>query len=79
MIDQNEIIIKIKDVLKSLRYYVVNDGGDVEYVDFKDGILTLKITGACATCPFQDDTFDHGIKIVLLNEIPELKDVIFKI
>ena len=66
---------KIETVLNRLRPYLLNDGGDIEYVDYKDGICYLKFLGHCATCSLMDVTLNEGIKDALINEIPEIVDV----
>ena len=70
-------IQKIKDLLQVLKIYINDDGGDVEFIEYKNKILTLKIVGKCVGCPFQYDTFDSGIKMAILQEIKEVKDVKF--
>lgn len=66
---------KIENVLNKLRPYLMNDGGDIEYIDFKDGICYLKFLGHCANCSLMMVTLNDGIKEALINEIPEIIDV----
>ena len=68
---------KINDLLETLKIYINADGGDVEFISFKDGVVTLKITGKCVGCPFVDNTFDEGVKFALMQEIKEIKGVKF--
>ena len=72
----NETISKIKELLDSLRPYLNMDGGDVEYVDYKDNIVYVKLTGACAACMFSDDTIKNGLYETIKAEIPEVEGVI---
>ena len=74
---KNNTMQKIQDLLQTLKIYINADGGDVEFVKYKNNILTLKIIGKCATCPFQSHTFDEGLKYALMQEIKEIKDVKF--
>lgn len=74
---KGKAIQKIKDLLQILKIYINSDGGDVEFVEYKNKILTLKIIGKCVGCPFQYNTFDEGIKVAFLQEIKEIKDVVF--
>jgi len=74
---KNGTIQKIKDLLQILKIYINADGGDVEFVEYKNKILTLKIIGKCVGCPFRYNTFDEGIKVAFLQEIKEIKDVVF--
>ena len=66
---------KIEEVLDRLRPYLLNDGGDIEFVDYKDGICYLRFLGHCATCSLMNVTLNDGIKEALVNEIPEIVDV----
>ncbi len=66
---------KIETVLERLRPYLLNDGGDIEFVDYKDGICYLRFLGHCATCSLMNVTLNDGIKEALINEIPEIVDV----
>ena len=66
---------KILKVLDRVRPYLINDGGDIEFVDFKDGVCYLKFLGHCANCSLMMMTLDDGIKDALINEIPEIIDV----
>lgn len=66
---------KIENVLNRLRPYLINDGGDIEYIDFKDGVCYLKFLGHCANCSLMMVTLNDGIKEALINEIPEIIDV----
>lgn len=67
---------KIKELLDSIRPYLNNDGGDVEYVKFEDGIVYLKMRGACSDCALIDNTLYDGIEAMLVEEIPEVFGVI---
>ena len=66
---------KIIEVLDRVRPYLMNDGGDIEYVDYKDGVCYLRFLGHCANCSLMMVTLNDGIKDALINEIPEIIDV----
>ena len=66
---------KIIEVLDRVRPYLMNDGGDIEYVDYKDGVCYLIFLGHCANCSLMMVTLNDGIKDALINEIPEIIDV----
>jgi len=70
---------KIKEVIDDLRSYIVDDGGDMEFVSFdkKTKKLIIKVKGACVGCQFFSDTFDDNIKQVILIKLPFVKDVEF--
>ena len=67
---------KIKEILDNLKPYLNMDGGDVEFIKYEDGVVYIKLSGACLNCEFQDYTIYDGIEEVLKNEIPEVKKVI---
>ncbi|ACV62331.1 nitrogen-fixing NifU domain protein [Desulfofarcimen acetoxidans DSM 771] len=67
---------KVKEVLGKVRPYLQRDGGDVELVDITaDGIVRVKLKGACSGCPGALITLKQGIERVLKQEIPEVKGV----
>ena len=66
---------KIKEVLEKVRPYINNDGGDVEFVKFEDGICYVKLKGTCAGCMFADLTIKNTIEEILISEIPEVISV----
>ena len=65
---------KIIKVLDDLRPYLISDGGDVEFVKFENGIVYVKMIGACSQCEFIDFTIKDSIESVLINEISEVKE-----
>ena len=68
---------KVQEVLDKIRPSIQSDGGDVELVDVgDDGIIKVKLTGACNGCPMATLTLKAGIERVLKEEIPEVKEVV---
>jgi len=67
---------KVEAVLAQIRPALQSDGGDVELIDVNEGIVRLKLRGACAGCPMATMTLRHGIERVLKEQIPEIKEVI---
>ncbi len=67
---------KVEAVLSQVRPTLVADGGNVELVDVSEGVVKLKLTGACASCPMSTMTLRHGIERVLKEKVPEVKEVI---
>lgn len=67
---------KVQATLDKIRPALVADGGDVELVDVKDGIVKVKLTGHCAGCPMSQMTLRNGIERLLKQEIPEVKQVV---
>jgi Fe-S cluster biogenesis protein NfuA len=67
---------KIIEIIDSLRPYLINDGGNIEFVKFEDGIVYIKMLGACADCGMMDFTLKDGIEFAIKEEIPEVKGVV---
>lgn len=67
---------QIIDILEVIRPYINGDGGDVEFVKFEEGICYVHLTGACQGCMAADITLNEGIKDLLVENIPEVIDVI---
>ena len=66
---------KIKSTIEKMRPFLINDGGDLEYIIYEDNIVYIKLKGACQGCPMMDITIKEGIEQLLVNEIPEIKEV----
>ena len=66
---------QIKNVIHKLRPYLQRDGRDIEYVDFKDGIVYVRMLGACAGCTMIDDTLKDGVEQILMEEVPGVLEV----
>jgi Fe-S cluster biogenesis protein NfuA len=66
---------KVENALKKIRPMLQADGGDVELVDVVDGIVTVRLTGACSGCPMSQMTLKNGIERLLKQEIPEVVSV----
>lgn len=73
---QDEVINKIKDILDTLRPYLNMDGGDVEFVEYKDKIVYVRLTGACQACMFSDETIKNGLYETIKADVPEIEGVI---
>lgn len=67
---------KVEEVLNKIRPSLVADGGNVELVDVVDGIVKVKLVGACAGCPMSQMTLKMGIEKLLKKEIPEVQEVV---
>ncbi len=74
---EQEIIDEINEVIDSIRFYISQDGGDLEFVSFdsKTGIVTIKILGACVGCAMIDVTYTSGVQEILVSEIKEVTGV----
>jgi Fe-S cluster biogenesis protein NfuA len=67
---------KVEEVLEKIRPVLVRDGGNVELVNVDDGVVEVKLTGACAGCAMSTMTLKMGIEKILKQEIPEVKEVV---
>jgi Fe-S cluster biogenesis protein NfuA len=67
---------KIEAILKEIRPALQADGGDVELVGVNDGMVSLRLTGACAGCPMSTMTLKMGIERILKEKLPEVKEVV---
>ena len=67
---------KVEAALDKVRPALRADGGDVELVDVQDGIVKVRLTGACGGCPMSQMTLKMGIERHLKKEIPEVKEVV---
>ncbi len=66
---------RIKAVIETIRPALQKDGGDVEFIDFNDGVVTVRMKGACGNCPMATMTLKQGIEKRLRAEIPEVLSV----
>ena len=74
--DGDEVVQKINEILdQQIRPAVAMDGGDVVFVDFVDGIVRLKMQGACGGCPSSTATLKHGIEARLRHFVPQVQSV----
>lgn len=68
--------VKIAEVIQSLRPFLQADGGDCEIIDITDeGVVQLKLHGACGTCPSSTYTLKMGIEEQLKQQVPSVKEV----
>lgn len=68
---------KVKEALEKVRPSLQADGGDVEFVSVdEDGLVSVKLTGACGSCPMAQMTLKMGIENYLRKEIPEVSAVV---
>ncbi len=68
---------QVQEVLNLVRPHLQADGGDVELVDVTDdGIVSVRLTGACGSCPMSTMTLKMGIERTLMDKIPGVKEVV---
>jgi Fe-S cluster biogenesis protein NfuA len=66
---------KVEAALEKIRPALQADGGDIELVDVIDGVVKVRLTGACAGCPMSTMTLKMGVERILKEEVPEVKEV----
>jgi Fe-S cluster biogenesis protein NfuA len=67
---------KIEAAINRVRPALQADGGDVELVEVKDGVVSVRLTGACGGCPMATMTLRDGIERTIREEVPEVKEVV---
>jgi Fe-S cluster biogenesis protein NfuA len=67
---------QVQEVLNIIRPSLQADGGDVELVDVKDGVVSVRLKGACSGCPMSTMTLKKGIEHFLKEKIPAVKEVV---
>jgi Fe-S cluster biogenesis protein NfuA len=67
---------KVEQALDKIRPSLQADGGDIELVSIDDGVVKVRLTGACHGCPMSQMTLHHGVKLNLKEMVPEVKDVV---
>lgn len=72
----NEVVAKINEVINKIRPYLQNDGGDVKFLRFENGVVYVSLIGACSNCPMAIMTLKDGIEESLINEVPEVIKVV---
>tara|TARA_B100000676_G_C17795009_1_gene689076 strand:+ start:277 stop:816 length:540 start_codon:yes stop_codon:yes gene_type:complete len=73
----NEIETKIVKILdQKIRPAVARDGGDIKFMEFKDGVVKVKLQGSCSGCPSSTMTLKQGVQNLLCHYLPEVKEVI---
>ncbi|MCC7347661.1 MAG: NifU family protein [Variibacter sp.] len=72
----SETVATIKDLIETrVRPAVANDGGDITFRGFKDGVVFLSMKGACSGCPSSTATLRHGIQNLLRHFVPDVTEV----
>jgi Fe-S cluster biogenesis protein NfuA len=71
-----ETVATIKDLLETrIRPAVANDGGDITFRGYKDGVVYLNMKGSCSGCPSSTATLRHGIQNLLMHFVPDVVEV----
>ena len=76
MPQNEELVLKVKNVIEQIRPYLQADGGDEEYVNMtEDNTVNIKLLGMCGNCPHSQMTLKNGIEAAVVRAIPEIKSV----
>jgi Fe-S cluster biogenesis protein NfuA len=73
---RNEMREQVEAAINKVRPALQADGGDVELVDVEDGVVKVRLTGACNGCPMATMTLRDGIQRVIMEEVPGVKQII---
>ena len=71
----NDIKASVEQALAKIRPMLQRDGGDIELVEVTDGVVKVRLTGACKGCPMSQVTLKQGVEKLLMKEVPGLKSV----
>jgi len=71
-----EAEIKIIEIIDNLRPYLINDGGNIEFLKYENNIVYIKMMGACSNCEMLDLTLKDGIESTIKEEVPEVIEVV---
>ena len=75
--DLNEIERKIVKILEQkIRPAVARDGGDIKFMEFKEGVVKVQLQGSCSGCPSSTMTLKQGVQNLLCHYLPEVKEVV---
>jgi Fe-S cluster biogenesis protein NfuA len=66
---------QIKETLDKIRPFIMRDGGNVEFDAFIDGIVYIRMEGACSSCGLIDNTLEGGIEVMIMEEVPGILGV----
>lgn len=67
---------KIKEIIEHLRPFLMNDGGDIEFLKYENNIVYIKMMGACSNCYMLDSTLKDGIEAAIKSEVPSVLEVV---
>ena len=71
-----QTINKIEKALDEIRPYLQEDGGDIKFKEFKDGVVMVQLQGSCSGCPSSTMTLKQGVQNLLCHYLPEVKEVV---
>ncbi|HRY99212.1 MAG TPA: NifU family protein [Bacteroidales bacterium] len=76
MSSQEELTIKVKNVIEQIRPFLQADGGDIAFVNItEDNTVNVELQGACGSCPYSRMTLKNGVEEAVIKAIPEIRAV----
>lgn len=73
--NEENIEVRIINLINKIRPFLISDGGNLEFIKYENNVVYVKLLGACAECNMMDITLKDGIEQIIMNEIPEIKEV----
>ena len=73
---KEETKLRIIELIDKMKPFLISDGGNLEFVKYENNIVYIRLLGACKDCPMMDVTLKEGIEEMIINEIPEVKEVV---
>lgn len=67
---------KVIEIIEKLRPFLINDGGNIEFIKLENNIVYIKMLGACADCVMMDYTLKEGIEMAIKDEVPSIIEVV---
>ncbi len=74
--EEKNVESRIIQLIDKIKPFLIQDGGNLEFIRYENHIVYVKLVGACADCPMMDITLKDGIEELLVNEIPEVEQVL---
>ena len=72
---EEETVKAIEATLEKIRPFLQRDGGDIDFIGFRDGIVYVAMVGACEGCSLAQDDISAGVEIILMEEVPGVMQV----
>lgn len=70
-----DVRARVERVIEAIRPYIQADGGDIELVDVSDGVVQIRLAGACVGCMYSMMTLQAGVERMIREEVPEIQAV----
>ncbi len=71
----NDIVERINEVIESMRPFINQDGGDLEFIKYENKTVFIKLLGSCIGCSLVDITYVDGLLSIIQDEIPEIENI----